>query len=256
MPFVFVTNPQCGDFVGKEDHLYSNLVRDGSLGEYEEYIPALHVCRETSYREVERFNANYGSSLRAVIYASEPTSTKVREWCSSDTAIYHHIILDGVVPASFSRGIPDARKVVVYDHFKKQTRNADYPETELFTDKNVSAGGGSTGWGDFSIVGDNYSESGGPAYAVTVHHVHQSEENDALYINHYISDRQDTTADTSGKIMEAVTKLVDHLPDLMPNETGACHTYRRMVESGNAHSLGFLKKLAIMHHLELMLDHD
>lgn len=256
MPFIFITNPQHGDFVAKEDHLYSTLVSDGALEEYDDYIPALSICRETSYREVERFNANYGDSLRAVVYASEPTSQRVRDWCSSDTSIYHHIILNGVVPASFTRAIPDARKVIIYDHFKKQIRNADYPPTELFTDMNTSTSSVSVGWGDFSIVGDNYSESGGPAYAVTVHHVHKSEENDALYINHYISDRQETAADTSGKIMEAVVKLVDDLESLAPNTTDACETYRRMVESGNPHSLGYLKRLAIMHHLEIMLEHD
>jgi len=91
--------------------------------------------------------------------------------------------------------------------------------------------------------------------AVAVHHIHYREgDSGSLDISHFISDRTETTADTPGKIIEAVTHLVDGLDELLPNNTDACDEYREMVSTGDSRGLGYLKRLAIMHHLELMLD--
>jgi hypothetical protein len=110
-------------------------------------------------------------------------------------------------------------------------------------------------FGDFSIVGDQYSEGGGAAMAVAVHHIHYREgDSGSLGISHFISDRTDTTADPAGKSIEAVTHLVNALDELLPNDTDACDEYREMVRTGEWHGLGYLKRLAIQHHLELMLD--
>lgn len=90
---------------------------------------------------------------------------------------------------------------------------------------------------------------------VTVHHVHFSGRHPGpLDISHFISDRTETTADTPGKIIEAVQKLVAALNHLRPANTDACDEYREMAEAGVSRGLGYLKRLAIQHHLELMLD--
>jgi hypothetical protein len=146
--------------------------------------------------------------------------------------------------------------VIVVDRFHDQPRNADYPPREFFTDANTRDGN-RTGidFGDFSIVGDQYSEGGGPALAVAVHHIHYHEgDSGSLDISHFISDRTDTTADPAGKSIEAVTHLVDALNELLPNDTNACDEYREMVQTGEWHGLGYLKRLAIQHHIKVMLE--
>jgi hypothetical protein len=143
---------------------------------------------------------------------------------------------------------------MVFDRFQRQERNADYPERELFTDWNTVGGNPNRlDFGDFSIVGNYYTDEGGPAYAVALHHIHFQNESGPLDISHFISDRVDTTADTPGKTIEALTKLVDALSGLLPNDTEACAEYTEMAESGISRGLGYMKKLAIKHHLEVML---
>jgi len=94
-----------------------------------------------------------------------------------------------------------------------------------------------------------------PAYAVTVHHIHYHEgDSGPLDISHFISDRTDSTADTAGKSIEAITHLVEALDDLLPNDTEACGEYREIAQTEEYHGLGYLKRLAIKHHLEVMLD--
>lgn len=257
--FVLVTNPKHGQFEGREQDFYNTFVHNGPLEDYDKYFPALHIYRDTGMREVKRFLKNYDScDWRAVIYNGEPASDEVREWCSTDQRIYYHIVRDGNVTSEFAKSFPISRRVILRDNFKRQARNADYPTIpELFTDMTTPAGNpDDLAWGDYSIVGDYYSEKGGPAMAVAIHHVHYGDSPGALYVSHFLSDRQETTADTPGKTMEAVDNLVKALDSYEPNLTDACSEYRRMAMHGESNGLPYLKRLGILHHLELMLDHE
>lgn len=230
---------------------------NGALAEYENYIPALYIYRDTNIREVNAFNQRYQTSFRAVIYEGEPVSDEVRNWCSTEGTIYHHIILDGKVNANFTRDIPLARRVLVRDNFRRAERNADYDNVERFTDLNTTTGNpDNVNWGDYSIVGDQFSETGGPAYAVAIHHIHFANDGESLDISHYVSDRVETTGDDAGKTMEALTKLMADLPRLAPNDTTACNEYRQILATRHFPGLGYLKRLAMIHHFEILLGHD
>ena len=258
MLFVLITNPRHGDYKGNGNDLYNDLCVNGVLAEYDNYIPALHINRSTRMHEVENFNEKYASPFRAVIYEAEPTIVKVRNWCSTDDRIYHHIILDGKVSTSFIQNIPIARRVTIRDYFNQQARNSDYPtEAEHFTDRNTQAGNpDNENWGDYSIIGDNFSEGGGAAKAVAIHHIHKSESTGALEVTHFLSDQQETTANVNAKIIEAVQNLVNNLDGLLPNDTCACEIYKEMATTRHSHGLGYLKRLAILHHLETILKND
>jgi hypothetical protein len=257
MPFLLVTNPKCGQFAGTGRNLCDEFIHDGPLAEYDNYIPTLYVRRDTQHLEVQNFTTYTDTAFRAVIYLSEPLSEEVRNWCTSDTQIYHHVIKDGSISAQFLGDIGPARQVIMRDHFNRQDKNAIYPPTELYTDWNTPERNASNlNWGDYSIQGDHYADTGGPAYAVAIHHVHYSPNGNYLDISHFVSDRTETTADVPGKIMEAVEKLVANLDSLMPNDTLACEEYRQMNASRNSRGLGYLKRLAIQHHLELMLQDE
>ena len=111
--------------------------------------------------------------------------------------------------------VPDDSCVLVSDRFVRKPRNADYPPKEFFTDLNTVAGNANRShFGDFSIVGDRYTETGGAAHAVTLHHVHYAKGARSLDISHFISDRIHTSVDTPGKIIEALSHLVESLDTL------------------------------------------
>jgi hypothetical protein len=258
MPFVFVTNPKHGEYVGKGNDLYEEICVGGALAGYDNYIPALHINRGTRIQEVNNFKEKYNNSFTAVIYNAEPATAKVLEWCAEDDRIYHHIFLDGKVSSAFKENVPLTRQVLVRDNFVRQVRNADYPtEVEHFTDLNTATGNpDNVNWGDYSIVGDHYSDGGGAALAVAIHHIHKSESTGVLEISHFLSDQQATTANVNGKIIEAVQKLVSNLSGLLPNDTCACEIYKEMAASQNSRGLGYLKRLALMHHLETIMQND
>ena len=104
------------------------------------------------------------------------------------------------------------------------------------------------------MVGDYFTTTGGSAHAVALHHIHYAEHSQDLHISHFISDRTETSADIPGKIIEAVNHLVDALNTIRPNDTQACQEYREMEQNQQARGLGYMKRLAIKHHLGIMLD--
>jgi len=98
-------------------------------------------------------------------------------------------------------------KILFDDRFKKRNRNADYPEDEFFSDNHLDLESDNyTGFGDYSIVGSEYIESGFAPYAVAIHIVYFAEDS-SLRIKHFISDSNDDISDVAGKFYQAVTKL-------------------------------------------------
>ena len=252
MPFLFICNPLHGTFAGHAGRLFTELISEGLL-EYDNWTPTLQVERESRSGDLSAFLDRYRDYEVAVIYNGLPRSERARALLG-DQHVVHHIFLDGRVGADYVNGITQDRRVIITDPFNRQPRNADYPEREFFTDMNTTAGNPNRlDFGDFSIVGNHYMDTGGPAFAVALHHVHFQNGPGPLDISHFISDRTETAADIPGKIIEALDKLVEALNDLRPNNTQACDQYRLMADAEISRGLGYMKRLAIKQHLELML---
>jgi hypothetical protein len=111
------------------------------------------------------------------------------------------------------------------------------------------------GFGDFLMVGDDYSESGGPAYAVAIHMTFIDHDQDnVMRIFHFKSQRQDTPLDPAGKFAEALSEMMTHIgaPNSRVLETEAVKEFRMLHEKGHFPGLGYAKKLAMNHHIETL----
>ena len=144
-------------------------------------------------------------------------------------------------------------KVLFENRFNKQSRNADYPEDEFFSDDHLYYKEDNySGFGDYSIVGSEYIESGFAPYAVAIHIVYFADD-DSLRIRHFISDSNDDISDVAGKFYEAVTKLYNWYIDGQERQlTTGLQTLLDHYKNRTYPGLPTLKKLSIMHHLELM----
>lgn len=144
-------------------------------------------------------------------------------------------------------------KVLFRDNFNKKPRNADYPEDEKFTEDNLYyAEEGCLGFGDYSIIGSDYIENGFAPYAVAIHIVYIKPDG-SLWIKHFISDSNTDISDVAGKFSEAVGKLSDWYRDgNYRQQTYALDTLMQYHERGGYPGLPTIKKLSVMHHLELV----
>lgn len=170
----------------------------------------------------------------------------------------HHIFLDRVCGKLYQRHFKNVERVLLKDGFQRK-RNRDYDLVEPFSDLHVTyIDEGMNGFGDFLIVGDDYSETGGPAYAVAIHITFiDHEQDDVMQIFHFKSERQDTPLDPAGKFAEALDEMMQHLdmPGSKVLNTDAVKEFRTLHEQGHFPGLGYVKKLSMNHHIETLADY-
>ena len=149
------------------------------------------------------------------------------------------------------------KKILIRDGFKKKKKNADYLEKkeEHFSDLHLTyEEENADGFGDFLIVGNEYSESGGPAWSVVIHMTYLNKKDDNnMHIKHYISDRRDDNKDTGGKFIEALKYLVADEKRNKLYQTEASKEYLELYEKKLFRGLGYVKKLSMQNHLEIIV---
>lgn len=166
-----------------------------------------------------------------------------------------HIFMGEKCSLRYRGAFSSRQKVLIEDGFKK-TKNADYPEVEVFSELPVTyEDQGLSAFGDYLIVGREYSDGGGAAYAVAIHITYADQDDDGvIYVRHFKSDTNDTPTDPAGKFQEALTKLIDYCaqPESKIPQTNAIKEFQRLHQHGHFPGLGYVKKLSMQHHLEIM----
>lgn len=153
---------------------------------------------------------------------------------------------------AFKRIVKDTG-VLFEDRFKKKTRNVDYIDSddEFFSDDHLCfEEEGYKGFADYSIVGQEFSESGFAPVAVAIHLVYLTEEE--ARIHHFVSDSNIGIEDPAGKFGEALEKLVNWCNDNNIQKTLGLEGFYNCYHEEKYPGLGTVKKYSIMHHLELI----
>ncbi|MNI44794.1 hypothetical protein D3C73_991890 [compost metagenome] len=88
-------------------------------------------------------------------------------------------------------------------------------------------------------------------YAVAIHLTYKDQASGEIWIKHFTSDSNEDYSDTPGKFGEALDKLIAFI-DLVQLNTIACDQFRDYHSRGAFPGLGVVKKLSIMHHIELI----
>ena len=174
------------------------------------------------------------------------------------TEIQAHIFLEDDCGKLYQRKFKGGAlgRILIRDGFERR-RNRDHPESEFFSDLHITyPDEGMDGFGDFLIVGDDYSESGGPAYTVAIHLTYIDPDQDgAMYVRHFLSDSQDTPKDPGGKFAEALAKLIEFIDGPSGEkiyETSAIQEFRDLHARQHYPGLGYVKKLSMKHHIETL----
>ena len=140
------------------------------------------------------------------------------------------------------------------DRFEKMERNADYSENvdEFFSEDHLFFSEyGYKAFSDYSVVGSDYLESGFAPYAVAIHIVYFDEKNN-LRVRHFVSDNNSDIQNPAGKFYEAVSKLASWVSDNNIQRTQGIEILLEHFNNQTYPGLGSVKKLSLMHHLELM----
>ncbi|MCD8361392.1 MAG: sce7725 family protein [Lachnospiraceae bacterium] len=141
--------------------------------------------------------------------------------------------------------------------FVKAKRNKDYiqKEDEFFSMNHlIYRKRGYQGFSDYSIVGDEYEESGFAPAAVAIHIVY-FDERKQLRVHHFVSDTNDSIFDPARKFGEAMEKLVRWMSQGETAPTLGITNLVDYYEKGKFPGLGVIKRCSMMHHLELLTNY-
>lgn len=146
--------------------------------------------------------------------------------------------------------------VVIEDGYNKAARNVDYlhnPDEFFSRNHLVFSKRGYQGFSDYSIVGDEYEESGFAPLAIAIHIVYFGDKNE-LKVHHFVSDSNENISDPARKFEEAMRKVVEWEKIDQVNKTVGLKKLIEYYSNGKFPGLGVIKKCSIMHHLEMMAD--
>ena len=252
--FDLIINPKHGDLKNDTTSLDAEIINE-ALKEYEQYSIGYIIDSNSSIIDIRDFLDYYKANNIALIHCGFPKGKDLKNITEDYNNIKEHVFIDGCSGKLYQRQFKGngLKRILLRDGFQRQ-RNIDYPEDEHFSDLHATyEEEGMDGFGDFSIVGDEYSETGCPAYAVAIHMTYLDEDED-MRIKHFVSDTSSTPVDPAGKFFEALQKLINEIddPDTRICRTSACDEFRGLYANGHFPGLGYIKKISMKHHVELI----
>lgn len=144
--------------------------------------------------------------------------------------------------------------IILEDSYRKAKRNIDYIENpdELFSRNHiVYKKRGFVGFSDFSMVGNDFDESGFAPFAIAIHIMYFGNR-DELKIHHFVSESNESISDPARKFEEAMNKLVNWENfDILPKTIGLDNLIE-CYNIGKFPGLGVIKKYSLMHHIQMM----
>lgn len=247
IPLVIV-NPSLGDFTNSAQIITAKLKE---INNEIDFVP----CFKTKEYTVELEEAlDRIDSEKAVYVYDKVDAQNITLLKKSNYAI---------VPADAPIGaLKNLQNIILMDDpFQKKRKNADYEAESYFSDLHTSyknKGLSVLGFGDYTIVGSDYSETGGPAYVVTIHMSYIDSDNfDSMSIKHFSSQNNNSIADPGGKFLEALGKFYQFQsrnPKIFDDTIGKLellNLYNRKQYPG----LGIIKKLSIEHHMQTICNY-
>jgi hypothetical protein len=253
---ILIVNPHHGDLSDSGAPL-SELLSSGDLD-----LPGISagilLKSGMTADEAHKCYANHASHTPVLIHADFTGGKALAERLGKQTKEQSHVFIEKYCGKLYQKHFSAGYRVLLRDGFERK-RNKDYEPVEPFSDLHATfRDEGMDGFGDFLIVGDDFSEAGGPAYAVAIHMTFiDPNQDDSMRIYHFVSERQDTPKDPAGKFAEALEKMMRVLnqPKSKILETEAVREFRALHNQGHFPGLGYVKKLSMNHHIETLADY-
>ena len=246
-PLAIVTNPKVGSFISDAKEEKNQILNEKYLAVLKKNNNILYMNLLSPNSQPYEFIEKYSDNMGTICYDKDAIS--VYETCFAETNVKYNLIPD---ESGFRRKIRKNR-VLLADKFNKLDRNNDYIDVddEPFSEDHIFyMEDGYVGFSDYSVVGKDYSETGFAPYAVAIHIVYLDKD-DSLRVKHFVSNSNDDISDPAGKFKEALSKLVAWNKTKRLN-TRAIKEFEDLYYREAYPGLGTVKKLSIMHHLELI----
>ncbi|UBZ15788.1 sce7725 family protein [Flagellimonas marinaquae] len=252
---IVIVNPSDGDLKFNGNSIQDLL--DNKFANNPSIIRGVLLTEGMSSNTANQIIEDLGDCQIALIHAGFSEAKTLAMDIADEMKSYINVFFQDFCGKLYIKHFVNSKcRVLLRDGFH-QRRNRDHPQVEFFSDLHATyIEENMNGFGDFLMVGDEYSESGGPAYTIAIHITYiDGDKDDAMFIHHFKSDRQDTPKDPAGKFAEALDKLVEELNDphgKILGNTSAMIEFKDLHLRGHFPGLGYVKKLSMKHHIETL----
>lgn len=251
--FTLILNPQKGELINRLEDILEVL---GAVGSYSNFQIGIIVTTEVRLNNLKTFLVDknleqYHFSL--IHYAELQNIHLLNDFEQLFNVKYHVINYDRIKGRRYYRNFRPDTLVTLEDQFSMQQRNVDYlkyPEEKFSEELWFYSNDGYIGFSDFATIGESFSEGGFLPYAVAIHLTFL--RGDSIFVRHFVSDSNDDNSDVPGKFAEALNHLIAWVSENNPYETTALKEFKRLHSEQHYPGLGSIKKLSLMHHIELV----
>lgn len=251
--FTLIVNPLVGELQTRTSAILDLVSEFSSTGLLLGYI----VDAKTNEAQLEQVVHDNSTRSFSIIHYGFAEGQNLSDVTNKLSNIKEHVFIERYASKLYQRHFKKngVSRILIRDGFIIR-KNQDYPNSEHFSDLHITyEDEGMDGFGDFLIVGDEYREAGGPAYAVAIHLSYLDREGD-MYVSHFKSDRTGSPTDPAGKFLEALEKLIIAVENSnsLIYHSNACKEYKDLYGKKHFPGLGYVKKLSMQHHLELVAE--
>lgn len=243
-----ICNPIVGGLVNNSSNIISVITE---ISEFQEYIIPVIYMNEECEDIYQQLSTHYSKSEIIGICTQVEQIPTCIDFVNGESLQY---ILIGNDREFTNRISSDLGEIILcVDHFLRRQRNVDYAEHEIeffSSDHIYFEAYGFNGFSDYSMVGNEFANSGFAPRAIAIHIIY--EDNDQVFrIRHFVSISNDTRNNPAGKFGEAVGRLAEWARDLS-QRTRALDEFISLYNNEHYPGLGVVKQLSIQHHLEVV----
>jgi hypothetical protein len=250
--FNIIVNPKVGDLVNNTGTILDIIKRE--IPDFNNYQIAIIIDEKTDVEEIISTIKKNDLSFTGLTLIHNSIISNIEDIIEHNDVVYNLISLQKT-SKRYYRKFEDYTRVELDDNFISQQKNSDYllKEDTFFSEEHLYyKEEGFIGFADYLTIGEPYSESGFLPYAVAIH-ISYADKKNKIRIKHFVSDSNEDTSDIAGKFAEALDKLIDWANSNGINSE-AMNIFRDLYKNKHFPGLGSVKKLSIMHHIELVLN--
>jgi len=245
-----VVNPVVGERIGNHEQFIEYLKSEDPRGTI--LLPAFH-CNPQNLVYIEKSIEKFQLQSCMLICGNDLDGSlpKFKELVNSQgiTAI---TLAEPEGNRSLTRFLQGSGKAIIRldDKFEAMPRNVDYLELaeHRFSEEHAYYRDDKyTGFADYTTLSSGFIEGGGPPLAVAIHLTYLKDPKQ-IWIRHFTSETNDTTANVQGKFEEAARKAVKFCQSEGLNNS-AIAELTEYVDEERYPGLGTVKKISIKNHL-------
>lgn len=256
MKFAVILNPSDGDYrhTGIDNDILMSLT--ALTDDRDNWIPA-YIYKHNGKTLLDHAKQNNLLNLMIIFPSgADVNDEELMEFLSKDEVAF--VVSGNLSNNRSARGrLLRLGKALISleDRFNERPRNADYANEvdEIFSeDFAYYQDDRLAGFADYTPMAKDFIEGGMLPYAIAIHLTYQKSD-DQIFVHHFVSDNNFDQSNIRGKFHEAAVKIAPFFNNNGLYHTSAVDELIRRAESDDGYpGLGYIKKLSVKNHLELI----